>query len=42
MLVMLERTCVLLLSGGDKRKQAADVKRAIAYWNDYKRRTERS
>jgi putative addiction module killer protein len=37
---MLGRTCVLLLSGGDKRKQTADIKRAIAYWNDYKRRTE--
>ena len=39
---MLERTCVLLLCGGDKRKQAADIKRAIAYWNDYQRRAEES
>ncbi len=32
-------TCVLLLCGGDKRTQSADVERAIEYWNDYKRRT---
>jgi putative addiction module killer protein len=32
------RTCVLLLCGGDKRKQAADIRRAIEYWKDYKRR----
>jgi putative addiction module killer protein len=36
---MTGRTCVLLLCGGDKRKQTADIKRAIAYWRDYKRRT---
>ncbi len=36
---MTERTCVLLLCGGDKRKQAADIKRAVEYWNDFKRRT---
>ncbi len=36
---MLEQTCVLLLCGGDKRRQAADVKRAIEYWDDYQRRT---
>jgi putative addiction module killer protein len=35
---MLERTCVLLLCGGDKRKQASDIKRAIEYWEDYQRR----
>jgi putative addiction module killer protein len=35
---MAGRTCVLLLCGGDKRKQAADIDRAIGYWNDYKRR----
>ena len=33
------RTCVLLLCGGDKRKQSADIARAVAYWNDYRRRT---
>ena len=32
-------SCVLLLCGGDKRTQSADVERAIDYWNDYKRRT---
>jgi putative addiction module killer protein len=32
------RMCVLLLCGGDKRKQSADINRAIEYWNDYKRR----
>ena len=34
------RTCVLLLCGGDKRHQAADIKRAIAYWQDFQRRNE--
>lgn len=36
---MAGRACVVLLCGGDKRKQATDIERAIAYWNDYKRRT---
>jgi putative addiction module killer protein len=31
--------CVLLLCGGDKRKQAADINRAIAYLKDYRERT---
>ena len=35
-----KRACVLLLCGGDKRKQSADIKRARAYWKDYKKRTE--
>lgn len=39
---MAGKTSVLLLCGGDKRKQAADIKRAINYWNDYKRRTAQS
>jgi putative addiction module killer protein len=30
---------VLLLCGGDKRKQQADIKRAKEYWRDYKERT---
>jgi putative addiction module killer protein len=33
---MLKRTRVLLLCGGDKRKQSADIDRAIEFWNDYK------
>lgn len=33
------RKVVLLLSGGDKRTQAADIKRAIEYWKDFSRRT---
>ena len=35
---MAGRTCVLLLCGGDKRKQSSDLERAVGYWNDYKRR----
>ena len=38
---MIGRTCVLLLCGGDKRRQSADINRAIEYWNDYQRRTEK-
>ena len=30
---------VLLLCGGDKRKQAADIKRAKDFWRDYEQRT---
>lgn len=29
---------VLLLCGGDKRRQRADIERAVAYLEDYKRR----
>jgi len=36
---MLGRTCVLLLCGGDKGKQSADIERAHTYWNDYLERT---
>lgn len=32
--------CVLLLCGGDKRKQASDIERARAYLKDYKTRAE--
>jgi putative addiction module killer protein len=32
------RTVVLLLYGGDKRRQSADIDRAIALLNDYQRR----
>ena len=35
---MVGRTCVLLLCGGDKRKQASDIGRAIECLRDYKRR----
>ena len=31
-------TLVILLCGGDKRTQNADIKRAKEYWSDWKRR----
>ena len=31
--------CVLLLCGGDKRKQASDIRRALEYLKDYRERT---
>lgn len=36
---MVGRACVLLLCGGDKRKQPSDIKRALAYLEDYRERT---
>ena len=33
------KNCVLLLCGGDKRKQSSDIERAVAYWKDYKERS---
>ena len=36
------RSIVLLLCGGDKRKQTADIERAIGYWKDYKARTRKT
>ena len=36
---MAGKSVVLLLCGGDKRKQTADINRAIGNWNDYQRRT---
>ncbi|WAR43872.1 type II toxin-antitoxin system RelE/ParE family toxin [Methylomonas rapida] len=30
---------LLLLIGGDKRKQQADIAKAVDYWQDWKRRT---
>lgn len=36
---MLGRVCVLLLCGGDKRKQSSDIDRALEYLKDYKERT---
>ena len=35
---MIGRTCVLLLCGGDKRKQSSDIERARNYFKDYKER----
>ncbi len=31
---------VLLLCGGDKRTQDADIERAVKYWQDWQRRPE--
>lgn len=33
------RQVVLLLCGGNKRSQKADIKRAKTYWRDYEQRT---
>jgi putative addiction module killer protein len=38
---MSGRTCVLLLCGGDKRNQSADIHRAVEYWNDYQQRSRK-
>lgn len=35
---MIARTCVLLLCGGDKRNQSADINRSLVYLKDYKGR----
>ena len=35
---MIARACVLLLCGGDKRKQSADINRALLHLKDYKER----
>lgn len=34
------RMTVLLLYGGDKRTQQADIARAVKCWNDYRRRVK--
>ena len=34
------RTVVLLLCGGDKRTQAADIARAVRYWREFQERHE--
>jgi len=31
---------VILLCAGDKRRQAADIERAVEFWNDYKSRSK--
>jgi putative addiction module killer protein len=36
---MIGRACVLLLWGGDKRKQASDIQCASEYLADYRERT---
>jgi putative addiction module killer protein len=36
---LIGRTCVLLLCGGDKRKQSAEIDRALRFLGDYKERT---
>ena len=38
---MLGKACVLLLGGGDKRKQAADIEKALGRLNDYQERTRK-
>ena len=35
------KTIVLLLVGGDKTSQRADIRRAQAYWTDYREATRR-
>ena len=37
---MAGRQCVLLLCGGDKRRQSSDIGRALQYLKDYKERAE--
>jgi putative addiction module killer protein len=32
--------CILLLCGGDKRRQSSDIKRALEYLKDYRERTK--
>jgi putative addiction module killer protein len=36
---MVGKVCVLLLCGGDKRKQTSDIRRAIEYLQEYQERT---
>lgn len=36
----LGKHCVLILGGGDKRKQTSDIERALACLKDYKERTK--
>jgi len=36
---MIGRECVLLLCGGDKRKQSADIERALEFLKDHRERS---
>ena len=36
---LVGKVCVLLLCGGDKRKQSSDIRRALEYLKDYRERT---
>jgi putative addiction module killer protein len=36
---MIGKACVLLLCGGDKHRQSADIQRAREYFIDYRERT---
>ena len=36
---LVGKACVLLLCGGDKRKQVSDIRRALEYLKDYRERT---
>lgn len=38
---MAGKSVVLLLCGGDKRGQAADIRRAQLYWDDFKARNRK-
>lgn len=35
---VIDPACALLLCGGRKRKQSADINRAVEYWTDYQER----
>jgi putative addiction module killer protein len=39
---MLGKSRVLLLTGGDKRRQSSDIEMALAYLKDYKERSKKT
>ncbi|HMV85897.1 MAG TPA: type II toxin-antitoxin system RelE/ParE family toxin [Blastocatellia bacterium] len=41
-IAMADNTLVVLLCGGDKRTQAADIKQAKKFWADYQQRPSES